>query len=50
MEEMRWDAKRPKDSSLDTSKAREYLKEKPLDLDGALNILREEIDAEWNKD
>ena len=43
MAEMRWIASRPKDSSLDTSKASRYLKEKPYDLGRALNILREEI-------
>lgn len=41
MEEMRWIASRPKDSSLDTSKASRYLKEKPYDLDKALEILKE---------
>ena len=44
MDEMAWLAKRPKDSSLDTSKASRYLKEKPLDLDMALTILKEEIE------
>jgi len=43
MDEMRWLASRPKDSSLDTSKASRYLKEKPYDLDVALNILRKEV-------
>jgi dTDP-4-dehydrorhamnose reductase len=43
MEEMKWIAYRPKDSSLDTSKASRYLKEKPLDLDTALEILEGEL-------
>ncbi len=42
MEEMRWIASRPKDSSLDTSKALGYLKEKPYSLDKALEILKGE--------
>ena len=44
MAEMRWIAKRPKDSSLDTSKALKCLKEKPYDLDKALDVLKEEIE------
>ena len=44
MDEMKWIASRPKDSSLDTSKASRYLKKKPLDLDMALIILKEEIE------
>ena len=44
MTEMRWVAKRPKDSSLDTSKVSRYLKEKPCDLDIALEVLKEEIE------
>jgi len=43
MAEMRWIAKRPEDSSLDTSKASRYLKEKPYNLDKALGILKEEL-------
>jgi len=43
MDEMKWIASRPKDSSLDTSKASRYLKEKPLDLDIALEILKGEL-------
>jgi dTDP-4-dehydrorhamnose reductase len=43
MEEMRWIAKRPKDSSLDTSKASRYLEEKPYNLDKALEVLKEEL-------
>jgi len=45
MMEMRWVAKRPKDSSLDTSKASKYLKEKPCDLDRALEVLKEEMES-----
>ena len=43
MTEMKWIAKRPKDSSLDTSKASGYLKEKPYKLNKALEILKEEM-------
>ena len=43
MDEMKWIASRPKDSSLDTSKASRYLKEKPYVLDKALEILKEEL-------
>jgi dTDP-4-dehydrorhamnose reductase len=43
MVELRWIASRPKDSSLDTSKASRYLKEKPYDLDRALEILKGEL-------
>jgi dTDP-4-dehydrorhamnose reductase len=43
MEAMNWIAKRPKDSSLDTSKASRYLKEKPYSLDRALEILEDEL-------
>jgi len=41
--EMNWIAKRPVDSSLDVSKAQRILKAKPLKLDEALNLLRQEI-------
>ncbi len=43
MADMRWIASRPKDSSLDTSKASRYLKEKLYDLDKALEILKGEL-------
>ena len=43
MEAIKWIAKRPEDSSLDTSKASRYLKEKPLGLDMALEILKSEL-------
>ncbi|MCK4734078.1 MAG: hypothetical protein KAT65_16620 [Methanophagales archaeon] len=43
MEAMNWLAKRPEDSSLDTSKASRYLKEKPYSLDTALEILKSEL-------
>ena len=43
MDEMNWIASRPKDSSLDTSKASRYLKEKTLDLDRSLEILEGEL-------
>lgn len=38
-----WVAKRPRDSSLDTSKASEMLKNRPLSLDDSLQKLKEEI-------
>jgi dTDP-4-dehydrorhamnose reductase len=44
MADMRWIASRPKDSSLDTSKASRYLKEKPYHLDRALEVLKEEME------
>ena len=43
MGELKWLAKRPKDSSLDTSKVVGYLKEEPLGLDKALEILEGEL-------
>ena len=43
MEQMKWLAKRPKDSSLDTSKVSGYLKEKTLNLDMALEIFKSEL-------
>ena len=43
MDEMSWVAKRPRDSSLDVSKAMEKLKNKPYDLGKALRILKKEI-------
>jgi dTDP-4-dehydrorhamnose reductase len=43
MDEMKWIASRPKDSSLNTSKASRYLNEKHYDLDKALKVLKEEI-------
>jgi len=43
MEKMSWIAKRPKDSSLDTSKAKRDLNLKPMDLNTALNYLKEEL-------
>jgi len=43
MDELNWIAKRPKDSSLDTSKAAGMLEEKPYDLRKALKVLREEL-------
>ncbi len=44
MIDMRWNARRPADSSLDTSKAKEDLEEMPCDLKVSLRALREEID------
>lgn len=43
IDEMNWQAKRPNDSSLDTSKAAKTLDEKPYELNKALKVLREEI-------
>ena len=43
MSEINWIAKRPRDSSLDTSKATKYLNEKPYTLSRALKILKEEV-------
>jgi dTDP-4-dehydrorhamnose reductase len=43
LREMKWIARRPRDSSLDTSKARSHLEEKPYELDKALNILKGEL-------
>ena len=43
IDEMEWIAKRPKDSSLDITKASTCLKEKPCDLNAALDILEKEI-------
>lgn len=44
MEEIKWIAKRPKDSSLNTSKASKYLNEKPYNLDRSLEVLKKEIE------
>jgi dTDP-4-dehydrorhamnose reductase len=38
-----WPAKRPKDSSLDVSKAKQFLRIKPLDLASALAMLKNEM-------
>lgn len=43
MDEMNWIAKRPKDTSLDTSKANNVFKVKPINLNEALNNLKEEL-------
>ena len=43
MNDISWIAKRPKDSSLDTSKAAKYLNEKPYELKKALKVLKEEM-------
>ncbi|MEM2929123.1 MAG: dTDP-4-dehydrorhamnose reductase [Nitrososphaerota archaeon] len=43
MDEMDWIAKRPKDTSLDTSKANNVFKVKPINLNEALNNLKEEL-------
>ena len=43
MDDINWIAKRPKDSSLDTSKAQNLLDEKPYDIKKALKVLKEEI-------
>lgn len=41
--ELQWTARRPKDSSLDVSKASGLLNEKPLALDYAFELLRKEV-------
>ncbi len=43
MDELNWIAKRPRDSSLDVSKAMESLNNKPYDLGKALRVLKKEI-------
>lgn len=43
MSEMKWAAKRPDDSSLDTSKAFRYLRAKPWGIEEALRTLKAEI-------
>ncbi len=45
MENMEWAAKRPRDSSLDTSKAANVLKEKPLSAEVAMQKLKDELAA-----
>ncbi len=45
MEEINWIAKRPKDSSLSTEKARRELREKPYELGKALSVLKMEIEG-----
>lgn len=44
MADMKWDAQRPIDSSLDTSKATRMLAERPLAIQDALEALKNEID------
>ncbi len=41
-----WPAKRPMDSSLDTTKAQHQLTHKPLELDSALTLLKKELTLE----
>ena len=41
--EFSWTAKRPKDSSLDTGKAQQTLKNKPLQINQALEIMKQEL-------
>jgi dTDP-4-dehydrorhamnose reductase len=42
MNEMQWKAKRPRDSSLDVSKASDLLNQRPLELHKALDVMRKE--------
>lgn len=42
-QELQWTARRPRDSSLDVTKASDLLNEKPLKLNHAFEILKEEI-------
>ena len=44
MSDLGWVAKRPKDSSLDVSKAQKALRTKPMSLNESLNILKGEIE------
>ncbi len=46
MKDLKWTARRPMDSSLDTSKAVAELMEKPLAINEALKILREEVSCD----
>ena len=43
MEELSWKARRPRDSSLDVSKASNKLENRPLELNDALKVLRAEM-------
>lgn len=43
MADLKWDAKRPIDSSLDTSKATQMLAERPLNIQNAFMALKDEI-------
>jgi len=43
IKEMNWTAKRPKDSSLDVSKATQILREKPMKLEPALDLFLNEL-------
>jgi dTDP-4-dehydrorhamnose reductase len=43
MEELSWKARRPRDSSLDVSKARGALENRPLELGYALKLLKAEM-------
>jgi dTDP-4-dehydrorhamnose reductase len=45
MDDIRWVAKRPRDSSLDVSKASKLLSEKPYGVGKALDVLRRELNA-----
>ena len=49
MDEMKWNAKRPKDSSLDSSKAARTLLHKPLPLTEALRRLKDEMRLEMKR-
>jgi dTDP-4-dehydrorhamnose reductase len=44
--EMSWAAKRPRDSSLDTAKAQQTLKNKPLSIEQALQEMKQELAAQ----
>lgn len=48
MKDMKWTAKRPRDSSLDVSKATTVLKEKPLEVDLGLDYFIEQIKPKLN--
>ena len=44
MDDIEWAARRPRDSSLNTDRVREILKEKPSTIEQALRLLKEEIE------
>ena len=48
MAEMNWKAKRPRDSSLDVSKAASLLKEKPMEIQQGLDLFIEELKRKPN--
>jgi dTDP-4-dehydrorhamnose reductase len=49
MDQLNWKAKRPKDSSLDTSKVSSILKEKPYHIEKAFQVFKEEVENASNE-